>query len=132
MQVTRIISRNHKIPDRAAGYIFFVLKWPGGTLTDGYTMNIETAIRMFTSRLSHIAATGRAQATAYFDVEVRKARGGFKRLKLATWKGGRPLPEFFQAARQAWKRLPKEHDGKGFALPKKTVMEVIPDEKFGA
>ena len=44
MQVARIISRNRKIPDRAAGYIFFVLKWPSGSIRDGYTMNIETAI----------------------------------------------------------------------------------------
>jgi hypothetical protein len=131
MQVTRIISRNCKIPDKAAGYIFFVLKWPGGTLTGGQTMNIETAIRMFTNRLGHIAAAEREQATAYFEVQARKARGGFKRLRLATWEGVRPLPEFFQAARQAWKRMPKEYDRKGCRLPKKTVMEVIPDEKFG-
>src|SRR5688572_26023845 len=113
MQVARIISRNRKISGRAAGSIFFVLKWPGGTVTDGYTMNLETAIRMFTNRLSYVPATEREQATAYFEVEARKARGGFKRLKLATWKGLRPLAEFFQAARLAWKRLPKEHDGKG-------------------
>lgn len=122
MQVARIISRNRKIPDRAAGYIFFVLKWPGGTVTDGYTMNIETAIRMFTNRLSYVPAAEREEATAYFEVEARKARGGFKRLKLAAWKGVRPLPEFFQATRLAWKRLPKEYDGKGYLLPKERVI----------
>jgi hypothetical protein len=85
-------------------------------------MNIETAIRLFTNRLSYVPATERKQATAYLEVEVRKARGGFKRLKLAAWTGVRPLPEFFQAARLAWKRLPKEHDGKGYLLPEGRVI----------
>lgn len=122
MQIAYSIPRNRKTPGRAAGYIFFVLKWSGGMVTDGYTMNIETAIRMFTNRLSYIPAAEREQASAYFEVEVRKARGGFKRLILATWKGVRPLPEFFQATRLAWKRLPKEHDGKGYLLPKERVI----------
>jgi hypothetical protein len=130
MQVARIIPRNCKIPDRAAGYIFFVLKWPDGTLTDGYTYNIETAIRMFTSRLSEISAAEREQASARFEVQTRKTRGGLKRSKLATWTATQPLAAFFAAARQAWKRLPKEYDHGGFRRPKKTVVENIPDEKF--
>jgi hypothetical protein len=129
MQVAHIISRNRKIPGKAAGYIFFVIKWPGGTLTDGYCLSIEPAIRLFTKRFSSVPPAEHKQATAYFDVEVRKARGGFKREKLATWTGDCPLPEFFRAARQAWKRMPKEHDGKGFLLPKNRV---ISDENVGA
>ena len=132
MQVTQIMPRNCKIPDRAAGYIFFVLKWPGGSLNDGYCLSIEPAIRLFTKRLSYISAAERKFATAYFDVQARKPGGGFKRLKLATWTGDRPLPEFFRAARQAWKRMPKEHDGKGFLIPQETVIAVILDEKFTA
>jgi hypothetical protein len=122
MQIAQIIPRNRKTPDRAAGYIFFVLKWPSGTLTDGYCLNIEPVIRLFTKRFGCVPLAERKQATAYFEVEVRKARGGFKRAKIATWTGDCPLPEFFRAARQAWKRMPKENDGKGFLLPKERVI----------
>ena len=122
MQIARIISRNRRIPDRATGYIFFVLKWPSGTLRDGYCASIEPAIHLFTKRLGCVPPAERDQASAYFDVGTRKLGGGLKRVKLATWKGGRPLAEFFQAARQAWKRIPKENDGKGFLLPNQRVI----------
>jgi hypothetical protein len=113
MQINRIIPRNKKMPDRAAGYIFFVLKWPSGALTDGYVLSIEHAIRLFKMRLTFVPPTERELATAYFDVQTRKARGGLKRAKLASWTGSRPLPEFFQAARKAWRDMPKEYDDQG-------------------
>jgi hypothetical protein len=113
VQVTRIVKRNRSIPGRVAGYIFFVLKWPSGTFTDGYCLTIEPAIRLFRKRLSFVPLGERELATAYFDVQARKPRGGFKRVKLATWTGAQPLPEFFRAVRLAWKRMAKENDEKG-------------------
>jgi hypothetical protein len=126
MQARQIIPRNRSTPNRAAGYIFFVLKWPSGTLTDGYVLSIEPAIRLFKKRLSVVPAVERESATAYFDVQTRKARGGFKRVRLATWKGTQPLPEFFRVARHAWKQIPKEFDDKGRLIEKESVSIEIP------
>jgi hypothetical protein len=121
MQARKIIPRNRTTPNRVAGYVFFVLIWPSGTLTDGYVLDIESAIRLFSKRLSVVPPVERESATAYFDVQTRKARGGLKRVRLATWKGTQPLPKFFQLARRAWKRIPKEFDDKGKLSEKESV-----------
>jgi hypothetical protein len=122
MQVNRIIARNRRIPDKVAGYVFFVLRWPSGKFSDGYCLSIEPAIRLFTKRLSFVPAAERELATAYFDVQARKARGGLKRVRLATWTRAQPLPEFFRAVRRAWKLMPKENDSQGRLIAKKRLI----------
>jgi len=105
----RIIARNRRIPGRATGVLFVVLKWPsGGDSLRAYS--IQTAMRAFTERLRLVPPEERDSVGAHLDAEVRKARGGFGRRKLASWKGTDSLPEFLQAARSAWRSLPKEYD----------------------
>jgi hypothetical protein len=112
MQVNRIISRNRRVEGRATGHVFFLLRWPSGEFSQrcAYSTRLDPAIRLFTDRLRLVPPPDRKFASGHFDAEVRKARGGRKRLSLATWTAAQPLPEFFRAARVAWQRLPKEHD----------------------
>jgi len=112
MQVNRILSRNRRIEGRATGYVFFVLKWPSGEFSQrcSYSTRLDPAIRLFSERLRLIPATERELATGHLDAEIRRARGGVRRFSLAYWTAAQPLPEFFRAARLAWRRLPKEHD----------------------
>lgn len=105
----RIIARNRRIPGRATGALFVVLTWPNGH-DSFYANSVPTATRVFTERLRLVPLEERDLVSAHFDAEVRKARGGCVRVKLAVWKGTDPLPQFFQTARSAWRRLPKEYD----------------------
>jgi hypothetical protein len=68
------------------------------------------AIRLLGERLRLVPIGERDSVVAHIDAEIRKQRGGVRRIPLATWTSGQPLPEFFRAARLAWRRLPKEQD----------------------
>lgn len=104
--------RNRRIPGRATGHLSFVLKWSSGKLsqTCSHSTSLGSAIRLFTERLRQVPFMERESAIAHMDAEVRKARGGVRRVTLASWSATQPLPEFFRAARSQWKRLPKEYD----------------------
>ena len=118
-QIARIVSRNRSIPDRATGYVFFVIKWPSGSFSQrcSYCTSLDHAIRLFTERLHLVPHSERELASARFDAAIRKARGGVRRFLLAAWKGSEPLPNFFRAARLAWRDLPKESDDQEKATP---------------
>jgi hypothetical protein len=119
MRANRIVSRNRRVAGRATGYTFFTLRWPGGEFSQrcAYATRLEATIRLFRERLRLVPPTEREFATAHLDAEVRKARGGVRRIALASWTGEQSLPEFFRAARLAWSRLPKEHDDQKRVVP---------------
>jgi hypothetical protein len=112
MQASRILSRNRRVEGRATGYSFFTLRWPSGEFSQrcSYSTRLDAAIRLFTERLRLVPPSERLFATAHLDAEVRRARGGVRRIPLASWTGKQPLPEFFRSARVAWSRLSKERD----------------------
>ena len=112
MQVNRIISRNRRVQGRATGHVFFVLRWPSGEFSQrcSYCTRLDNAIRLFTERLRLVPPAERESVTAHFYAEVRRARGGVRRAPLASWTASQSLPEFFRAARLAWRQIPKEHD----------------------
>lgn len=118
-RITRIISRNRRIPGRATGYVFFVLKWPSGSFYQRcpYCTSLDSAIRLFSERLRLVSSSDRDLASARFDAAIRKAGGGFERVLLARWIGSDPLPNFFRAARLAWRDLPKESDDEKKTTP---------------
>ncbi|MBI3850676.1 MAG: hypothetical protein HY298_10460 [Verrucomicrobia bacterium] len=116
-RVSRIISRNRRIPGRATGNLAFVLKWPSGSATCPFATSFHNANRLFTERLRLVPLAERDSVTAHFDAEVRKAGGGVRRIKLATWIGTEPLPNFFRAARLALRYLPKEADDQKKTAP---------------
>jgi hypothetical protein len=119
MRIARIISRNRRIPGRATGYVFFVLKWPGGSFYQRcpYCTSLDSSIRLFSERLRLVSSSDRDFASARFDAAIRKAGGGFQRVLLAKWIGTEPLPNFFRAARLAWRDLPKESDDEKKTAP---------------
>jgi len=65
---------------------------------------------MFSGELERVSAADRPQATATLNAAVRKAGGGEEWIPLASWSGTQPVETFFQAARVAWRSLPKEDD----------------------
>jgi hypothetical protein len=119
MHVNRIISRDRRVPGRATGYVFFTLRWPSGELSQRcpHSTRLDHAIRLFTDRLRLVPLPERELATAHLDAQVRLAQGGVRRAPLASWSGTQPLPEFFRAARQAWKQIPKEYEDQKRQIP---------------
>ncbi len=91
-------------------------------MTGEHCYSIEAAINLFRKRLERVPIGEHETVKAYFEVQLRKARGGLRRTRLAAWSGSQPLSQFFQRARSAWNSLPKEHDGHGRRLPKKRLM----------
>jgi hypothetical protein len=75
-----------------------------------YRKNLTSIIRMFSGELQHIPPLERGLATATLNAAVRKAGGGETWIQLASWCGQQPVESFFQAARVAWRKLPKEDD----------------------
>jgi len=65
---------------------------------------------MFSGELERVPPAERPSATATLNAAVRKAGGGEEWIPLATWSGAQPVEPFFQAARVAWRKLPKEDD----------------------
>jgi hypothetical protein len=122
MQIRKSLPRNKKVPGRAAGFIFIEIKWPSGAISAFSPPNVQSAIRLFTHRLDAIPPAEREVATASFKVEIRRERGGLRRVEFARWSGDQKLGDFFRRARAAWKQVPKEYDDKG-RLPLKA--EVI-------
>lgn len=104
------IRQIRMIPDRATGLLHFVLKWPNGEFSGQHIGSMSGAIRLFTERLRQVPPGERELASGHLDAALRKSGGGIKHATLARWTGTQPLVSFFQAARAAWRRLPKEHD----------------------
>jgi hypothetical protein len=73
--------------------------------------------RVFMQRLGLVPPAERDSATAHFDAAVRKAGGGIRRILHTTGNGTEPLPNFFRAARLAWRDLPKESDDQKKTAP---------------
>jgi len=71
---------------------------------------LTTIIRIFSAELERVPPLERSQVTATLNAAVRKAGGGEKWIRLASWSGTQPVESFFQAARVAWQKLPKEDD----------------------
>jgi hypothetical protein len=88
----------------------FVLKWPSGRVSCSFLTTFPSAIRLFKERLRLVPLIESDLATAHFDIEVRKASGGVRRITVARWAATEPLQSFFHEARLAWSRLPKEAD----------------------
>lgn len=65
---------------------------------------------MFSGELERVPLAERPLATATFNAAVRKAGGGEEWIRLASWSGTHPVETFFQTARVAWQKLPKEDD----------------------
>jgi hypothetical protein len=65
---------------------------------------------MFSGEWERVPPAERPLATATFNAAVRKAKGGETWIRLASSSGTQPVETFFQAARTAWRRLPKEDD----------------------
>ena len=65
---------------------------------------------MFLGELERVPPTERPLATATLNAAVRKAGGGEVWIPLASWSGAQPVEAFFQAARVAWREIPKEDD----------------------
>src|SRR5436190_21993265 len=112
MQINRVISRNRRVPGRATGYSFFVIKWPSCMLSERcpHSTTLDYTIRKFSQSLRLVPPTERDSVTAHVDAGIRTERGGVRRVTLASWVGTQPLPEFFRLVRLAWRLLPKEHD----------------------
>ena len=119
MRVNRVIQRNRRIPGRATGHTFFVIRWPTGALGDRcpYSTNLVATFRIFKQKLRLVPPEEIEHVVAHVDAVIRKPGGGFKRVPIASWRGTQPLPEFFHAARLAWNRLPKEHDDEKKFVP---------------
>jgi len=119
MLVNRVIRRNRRIPGRATGYTFFVIRWPSGSVSDHcpYSTNLVASFRIFKQKLRMVPPEELERSIARVDAGIRKWGGGCKRVPIASWRGTQPLPEFYQAARLAWNRLPKEHDDDGKLVP---------------
>jgi hypothetical protein len=112
MKVAHRIPRDRRTAGRACGHISFILRWPGGSVSgrDWYRKSLTSIIRMFSGELERVSSADRPQATATLNAAVRKAGGGEKWIPLASWSGTQPVETFFQAARVAWRSLPKEDD----------------------
>ena len=67
-------------------------------------------IRRFVHELKHVPKGERELATATLSAGLRKARGGVTWVPLASWSGKESVEAFFQRAKAAWRRLPKEDD----------------------
>ena len=96
-----------------SGSLSFVLKWPSGSASGSdasYQKSLRALIRRFLHELERIPPAERAMATAKLNVAVRKRAGGAVQVRLASWSGARPVGAFFQEARAAWRKLPKEYD----------------------
>jgi hypothetical protein len=65
---------------------------------------------MFLGELERVPAAERPSMKATMSAAIRKAGGGEKWIPLASWSGTEPVETFFQAARAAWRKLPKEDD----------------------
>jgi len=87
------------------GAVCIALIWPSGEFLGNHVGGIEKAIRLFSKRLNGVPPAERELASGRIEGETRAPHGGFRRVKLATWKGTDPLAGFFQAARSAYKRL---------------------------
>lgn len=112
MKVAHRIPRDRRTPGRACGHVSFVLRWPSGTTSarDWYHKSLTSIIRMFSGELERVPPAERLLATATLNAAVRKAGGGEEWIRLASWSGAQPVETFFQAARVAWRELPKEDD----------------------
>ena len=112
MKVALRIPRDRRTPDRACGHVSFVLRWPSGTTSarHWYRKSLTSIIRMFSGELERVPLAERSAATATLNAAVRKAGGGEKWIRLASWSGTEPVNVFYQAARTAWRKLPKEGD----------------------
>lgn len=116
----RVVPRNRRIPGRAVGFLFFVLRWESGVsrqdLYEG-RRRLDVMIRLFRDRLHMVPPEELPHATAEFYAAVRKASGGMKRVTLASWVGSEPIEPFFTSARAAWIALPKERDDQKKEIP---------------
>ena len=102
--------QDRRRPGCATGGASFWLKWPNGSLSEKAfpTNALEFAISRFSIELERLPEESRSGATGKLRAEVRKRGGGVGYEDLALWISGQPLEVFFQEAREAWKRLPKE------------------------
>lgn len=122
MRASLRIPRNRKIPNRVVtGTLDFVLKWPGGDTGRPVADNFSNAIRHFRHLMHLVPIEERAALTAHISVAVRKARGGVKRITLASWKATESLPEFFRKARHVYDELPKEDDDQHKMIPREIL-----------
>ena len=112
MPLKLIIARDRRVPDRATGALYVSLKRPSGNFLQRCG-KFDVAIRTFRERLKLIPPEEVEVAGGYMDAEIRKAKGGKKRIRLGYWKGTEPLGEFFQRVTAAWKDLPKELEDQG-------------------
>ena len=112
MKVAKRIPRDRRTPGRACGHVSFVLRWPSGTTSARvwYQKSLTSIIRVFSGELERVPPTERQLATATLNAAMRKASGGEQWISLAAWSGTEPVNVFFQAARTAWQKLPKEDD----------------------
>lgn len=124
MNVWQRIPRDRRTPGRACGHVAFVLKWSSGEVHGraGYSKTLNPIIRMFLSELRRVPPEEFPTAVAPFTVATRKARGGAAWIQLVAWSGLEPVEKFFQDARDAWKKLPKEDDD--------YRSEVVDDKRF--
>jgi len=115
VKVTYTIPRNRKTPGRVLQSVSlsFVLNWPSGSASGSdasYQKNLKAILRRILHELERIPLAERSMATARLTVSVRKRGGGALQVQLASWSGSRPVEAFFQEARAAWRKLPKEND----------------------
>ncbi len=113
MLAKRRVPRNRRIPNRATGYLSLVIRWPNGNDSVQFATGFRQLIGFFEERLRLVPIPERDSVTAHFDATVRKAGGGERRVTLAKWAAPEPLPEFYRAARLAYRQLPKENEDQG-------------------
>jgi hypothetical protein len=92
------------VPGAAYLGVYIAIKWPSGNFSGWQWRGIEAAIRLFSERVNRVPPTEFELASGRMEGRTRAPHGGFRRVKLATWKRTEPLAGFFQAARTAWAR----------------------------
>jgi hypothetical protein len=122
MKVTRIVHRNRRIPNRADGYLFLTIEWPGGSIRER-SLNVANANgfkavrRLFRRRFQDIPFEQTEFARAKVYATIRSARGGVRRIVLASWKGEESINSFFNKVKDAWGQLAKEADDETQRIP---------------
>ena len=128
MKVNRIVHRNRRIPNRADGYLFLYIEWPGGSISKR-SLHVATANgfkamkRFFRRQFQDIPYEQTEFAKAKVFATIRMARGGVRRIVLASWKGEEAIDSFFNRVKDAWEQLPKETDDQTQHIPNEMVFD---------